>query len=31
LRPNVSRVNQDEGLASIKMRRDHAASGSCVR
>ena len=25
----VSRVNQDEWLASIKMRRDHAASGSC--
>jgi hypothetical protein len=25
----VSRDNLDEGLASIKMRRDHAASGSC--
>jgi hypothetical protein len=25
----VSRVNQDERLASIKMRRDHAAPGSC--
>ena len=25
----LSRDNQDEGLASIKMRGDHAASGSC--
>ena len=25
----VSRVNLDERLASIKLRRDHAASGSC--